>query len=190
MGPRQLLLASVVLSIAARVTAQATDAPAAAGHAAVLDSGLYFPRIEARLLTGRKLNVPDDLDGELNIVIVAFKRGQQPDVDSWMPFLKGLVASTPDLRAYELPVLPRSIKLMRHFIDGGMRKGIADSARRSATMTAYIDKRRFKSALGIESEDRIFLYLVARGGRITWRADGAYTAERAAGLTARLASRR
>ena len=156
------------------------------GGPAVPDSALHFPVVQGRSLTGRRVTLPTDFEGDLNVVLVAFKRHQQDDVDTWTPRLHELAASRPGLRVYELPTLASSYRIMRPIIDGGMRGGIPDSAVRAATITLYIDKRPYKAALGIRNEDSIHVFLVARGGRILWRAAGPLTDDAAAQLEAAL----
>jgi hypothetical protein len=139
------------------------------------DTVRMFPVVEGRNLEGQTLVMPRDFAGDVNVVFVAFKREQQADVDSWAPTLDTLRARRPGVRVYELPTLAREYRLMRRFIDGGMRGGIPDSAVRAATITLYIDKAPFKRALGITSEDHIQVFVVDRGGRIRWQGSGRYT---------------
>ena len=96
----------------------------------VADSLSRFPRVEGSNLGGEHFALPSDFKGELNVVLVAFSREQQADVDSWMPLLKTVRESPRALRVYELPTLGRRYRLMRPFIDGGMRRG--HSGRRRA----------------------------------------------------------
>jgi ATP synthase subunit 10 len=155
----------------------AAPAPAQTGESTVTDSSLRFPAVMGRSLTGRSMALPADLEGDVNLVVVAFKRHQQEDVDTWTPYLRPLAARRPALRVYELPTLSSGLGIVRSFIDGGMRRGIPDSAVRAATVTLYIDKNPFKAALEIPDEDRVQLFLVERGGRIRWRGAGRYTPE-------------
>ena len=141
-----------------------------------------FPRVEGSNLEGDRFVLPADFGGEINVVLVAFKREQQHDVDTWMPSLKRIAEANPGLRVYELPTLGRRYRLMRSFIDGGMRSGIPDRAVRAATVTLYIDKSPFRRALGLPDEDRIYVLLVDREGRVHWRTDGAFDAKAGAEL--------
>jgi hypothetical protein len=134
----------------------------------------HFPRVEGRNLEGDRFMLPGDFGGAINVVLVAFKREQQHDVDTWMRALKRIAEANADLRVYELPTLGRRYRLMRSFIDGGMRAGIPDRAVRAATVTLYIDKAPFRRALGVRDEDRIYVLLVDREGRVHWRAEGAF----------------
>ena len=145
-----------------------------------------FPRVEGSNLEGEHFALPSDFKGELNVVLVAFQREQQSDVDSWMPFLKSVGERRPDLRVYEIPTLGRGYRWMRPFIDGGMRRGIPDRAVRAATITLYIDKGPFRESLRLADEERIYVLLVDRQGRVYWRTEGRFDDRAAAELARRI----
>ncbi len=174
---------AILLSLSA-VSVQAR-APGAPGAPA--DTLGRFPKIEGTNLEGRRFVLPGDFEGSLNVVMVAFKREQQRDVDTWLPFLKTVAAARPDVRVYEIPTLGRRYRIMRSFIDGGMRSGIPDKAVREATITLYIDKTPFRDALKIGTEDRIQVFLIDRQGRVHWHAEGPLDAKAGSSLEARLA---
>lgn len=157
-------------------------------HQIMADSVLKFPSVTGSNLEGRRFALPADFEGDYNVVLVAFRREQQQDVDTWLPFLRDNVAGLPNVRVYELPTLRRAYRLMRGVIDGGMARGIPERTTREATITLYIDKTPFKNALAIATEDHITTLLVARDGSVLWRADGRFTSNAAAGLAAVLQS--
>ena len=171
------LVGSIAIAVLPSVQAQSGS---------TADSLAQFPRVEGTNLEGRHFVLPSDLGGSLNVVLVAFKREQQNDVDTWTPFLKATLATRPGLRTYELPVLGRRYRLMRPFIDGGMRRGIPDAAVRAATITLYIDKGPFRDALHLPDEDRIYVLLVDHQGRVQWRGDGTFTERAGADLVRRM----
>lgn len=147
-----------------------------------------FPSLQARNLNGRTLMLPGEFGGERNVALIAFRRWHQELVDSWFPHLERLLAAHPELRAYELPMIGGLYTLARPFIDGGMAAAIPDPAVRERTLTVYTDVGRAQAALGIRSTETITLLLVDRQGRIFWRDEGGYTAQRAAGLERTLAT--
>jgi hypothetical protein len=151
-----------------------------------VDSLGRFPSVEGSSLEGEHFTLPADFKGGLNVVLVAFRREQQDDVDSWTPFLKTVVGSRPGVRVYELPTLGRRYRLMRPFIDGGMRRGIPDAAVRATTITLYIDKDPFRESLRLPEEDRIYVLLVDRQGKVYWRAEGRFEARSGAELVRRV----
>lgn len=159
-----------------------------ASSGAEVDSIRQFPRVDGTNLEGRRFSLPADFESEYNVVLVAFRREQQADVDTWLPFLREQQLAERGVRVYELPTLNRSYRMMRSFIDGGMARGIPDKATREATITLYIDKSPFKKALAISDEDRICTLIVARDGRVFWRADGRFTAAVGADLATMLDS--
>ena len=142
-----------------------------------------FPAITAAALSGRKYSLPRDFDGRANIVLVAFRREQQRDVDTWLPAAQELAAANAGVRYYELPTISRGYTLLRPLIDGGMRGGIPDPAMRDATITLYTNVDAFRAALGLASDRTIYALLVDAGGVVRWRGEGAFTARQGAELT-------
>lgn len=170
-------------TIFALLTASLATAPLAqTPNTRASDSLGRFPQVEGRNLEGERFILPRGFGGDINAVVVAFKREQQHDVDTWMPLLKRMAEAHRGLRVYELPTLARRYRLMRSFIDGGMRGGIPDRAVRAATVTLYIDKTPFRRALGLPDEDRIYVLLVDREGGVHWRAEGAFNVQTGADL--------
>lgn len=134
-----------------------------------------FPRISASNLKGKRFDLPQDLEGNLNIVIIAFKREQQRFVDDWKPFLSELTKKVKKLSWYELPIIQTSYLIFRWIIDGGMRSGIPKEEARKKIITIYTNKKKFRQHLNILNEDLIHILLIDKKGRIIWRADGRYT---------------
>jgi hypothetical protein len=52
---------------------------------------MAFPIVRGENLEGRTFTLPTDLTGTYNLLFIAFKREQQLDIDSWLPFAKQLV---------------------------------------------------------------------------------------------------
>ena len=135
---------------------------------------MKFPSVKATSLTNKPYQLPRDLEGELNLVIVAFKQWQQDWVDTWIPSLQSLAYQHKNLRVYEMPTMSRFNGIYRFMIDNGMRAGIPDKAVRAATLCAYIDIPPF-AAGAATAELRFDLSVparshgrnpVARAGRI------------------------
>jgi len=142
-----------------------------------------FPRLIAENLNRDEIEIPSQLKGQLNVIIVAFQQWQQNLVDTWIPYLADLVEIYPELDFYELPTIRKMNFVYRRFIDGGMRAGIRSIETRGRTITLYIDKIPFKEMLEIESEDTISIFVVDRDGEIFWRNEGAFDQEKAQSLS-------
>lgn len=141
-----------------------------------------FPRIIAENLNRDEIEIPSQLKGQFNVIIIAFQQWQQNLVDTWIPFLAELIEKYPELDFYELPTIRKMNFVYRRFIDGGMRAGIRSIETRGRTITLYINKTPFKETLGIENEDTIHIFLVDRQGEIYWRREGAIDQEKAYSL--------
>jgi len=147
------------------------------------DSMGRFPQLQASNLEKRLMNLPGDFEGSRNLLLVAFQREQQSQVDTWLREMKRFEEVDPSFRYYELPTIQSPNRLLRWIIDTGMRRGIPDPKARARTITLYIDKAPFLKALGITDEKRIYCFLVDRTGRVLWRTDGVF--EESKGLSLR-----
>jgi uncharacterized protein (DUF924 family) len=112
-------------------------------------------------------------------VIVPFQQYHQNTVNTWLPAMQEIEAAFPRFIFYEMPTIYEMPALSRTFINEGMRAGIPNQTSRERTITLYLNKAEFKSALEIPNEEDIFLFLVKRDGEILWRMTGAHTAEKA-----------
>jgi hypothetical protein len=142
------------------------------------DRILHFPNVSGSNLDGKRFNLPRDLKGKVNIVIIAFRREQTDLIKQWAGPLKDIMKTDPSLELYELPTLSLTYSPFRWWIDGGMRAGIVDEETRERTITIYTNKRNFKAQLGIPDEETIYIFLVGKDGRILSRIRGDFTQEK------------
>jgi hypothetical protein len=140
-----------------------------------------FPKLTASNLQKKPLSLPGDFAGDRNLLLIAFQRKQQEDVDTWLREMKRF-ESSPDFYYYELPTISKLNPIARWFINRGMRSGIPDPEARARTITLYLDKTEFKKTLNLPDESQIYAILVDRAGRVHWRAEGDFDEAKAAGL--------
>ena len=145
-----------------------------------------FPRLSASNLEGNTLRLPEDFAGDRNLLLIAFQREQQQNVDTWLHEMNRFQLF-PGFQYYELPTIDRLNPLFRWFIGNGMRRGIPDRSARSRTITLYLDKPSFCKALSLPDEKRIYAILVDRSGKVLWRAEGDFDEAKAASLQRALA---
>ena len=134
-----------------------------------------FPQVTGDNLNGRHFEIPSQLDAPFNILLVAFYRGQQDDVNTWLDTASELVAEHANVEYYELPTINSGWGLARNWIDGGMRSGISHFGARDRTITLYTDTAKFRELAGIDSPDQIWVGVVDREGRVYWSARGRAT---------------
>ena len=150
---------------------------------------MQFPTVSGSNLQRKKLTLPQDFEGEQNLVLIAFQQWQQIQVDTWIPFARQLEATYPAVHYYELPTIQRLNTLARTFINEGMRAGIPDLVARERTITLYLDKEAFRRALQLPGEDDIYVLLLDRQGQVLWQAEGAFTSEKGESLAGALRER-
>jgi len=133
--------------------------------------GMKFPSLSAETLSGTRFQTPDPARKTSHVILIAFKRGVQPQIDEWLSALSGTVTNSSDMEMYEVPMLAGGWRLMSGIIDGGMRSGIPQQ-KHSAVATFYGDLKRYKEILDMEQEDHCYLYIIDPQGIIQFAATG------------------
>jgi hypothetical protein len=145
---------------------------------------MQFPDVTGSNLNRDSKSFPADFEGDLNLLFIAFQRWQQTSINTWLPLANALEAQYKQLVYYEFPTIQSMNPLFQRFIDGGMRAGIPDPKARERTITLYLDKGPFRSALGITNEDYIYVLLVRQDGDVLWMMSGELTADKEESLRA------
>lgn len=142
------------------------------------EPGPTFPALTADNLARERIALPGGLAGRYNLVIVAYRQRQQPEVDTWMPALNALERENPAFRWYELPTIGKFTGLfVSLWLDDAMRSGIPDPQQRARTITIYVDKDWFRGRLGLpQNDDAIHLILIDKSGTVLWRRSGPFAA--------------
>ena len=148
-----------------------------------------FPEVNGHNLLRNNMQLPNDFEGKLNIVFIAFQRWQQSDIDSWLKLAEELEASYLGLRTYELPVIYQMNRLSRFFINEGMRAGIPNKKTRAHTITLYTDRKAFRSQLQLPSTDTMYVLLVDDDGKVVWRCEGPLTETKSTILSQQIETR-
>ena len=143
------------------------------------NSSSRFPVLTSKDLAGNVVALPAGLPGERTVVLVAFLREQQKDIDGWVAGLNLKAGAIPWL---EVPVINNPGFIGQWFIDNGMRRGIENHDTWKHVVTLYTRKAQFKSAIGVTSESTIYAMVVDRNGNILESIAGPYTAQGAAAI--------
>jgi len=128
-----------------------------------------FPEVESKSLSGKKVKIPDDLQGEVNLISVAFVREAQEMIDSWVePFEEMCEGKS----AYELPMIDGYLwKIFSGFIDEGMKSGIPEK-KHDYVVTYYGDTSKFRKKLGMDDKKLGYVFLLDEDGSIIWSGKG------------------
>ena len=133
---------------------------------------MKFPTVHGSNLLRQQLTLPDDFQGRINLLFIAFEQWQQMEVDSWIPLAKDLEQQVAGLYYYELPTIQARNHFYQWFINEGMRAGIPNPKTRERTITLYLDKRKFRKALELTNEEHIYILMVDREGQVLYRLQG------------------
>jgi len=144
---------------------------------------IQFPNVSGRNLQRQSVQFPQDFPAKYTVVLMAFWREQQNDIDTWLPFVNVLEKLYRDTAYVEFPVVYKMSPLGQLFLNEGMRAGIPDQKARQRTTTLYLDKSNFLGKLRIQSQDQIQVLLVDDTGRVVWRERGRFSPEKAQALS-------
>ena len=133
---------------------------------------MTFPTVNGSNLQRAKLTLPQDFAGDYNLLFIAFQQWQQDEVNTWIPLAESCEAQFPGLVYYELPTIRALNAFSKFFINESMRAGIPNPKSRERTITLYLEKDYFRTALGLEDEEHIFALLIDHQGNELWRARG------------------
>ena len=106
-------------------------------------------------------------------MLFAFKREQQNSIDSWIDGL-GLRAPESKIAWIEIPLLQKSWKLLRSWIDQRMKRGITDYDLRGHVWTIYTNRDSFLKDIGLTSANSIYALVVRKDGTVLSSAFGEY----------------
>lgn len=143
-----------------------------------------FPTVKGSSLSGKEFVFPQDIEGDVAIVMIAFTQEQQLDVNTWLPLAERIAAENDAVAYYELPTVFRGTVFFRNWLDGVMRAGIPSQGARDTTVTLYVDVAAFQEALEIPDSNEIQVMLIDQSGDVLWRTDGPLDSDKQAGLEA------
>ncbi|MEJ2279664.1 MAG: hypothetical protein P8Y70_18265, partial [Candidatus Lokiarchaeota archaeon] len=129
---------------------------------------MIFPDVIGSNLRRRKLRLPIDLSGDLNLLIISFKHTQHTMIEQWLNFLTSLEMKFPKLKSYEIPTFGLYYKFIKSKLEKAMISKVTEKNIQEKIITLFLRKTKFKKTLGIPNEDTIYMFLVDRRGYIHW----------------------
>ena len=129
------------------------------------------------------MQLPDDLEGELNLIFVAFHQRHQLTINRWIRELGPLEDTYRGLALYEIPLMVRFPAFYRNWIDRGMKAGIPDPKTRRRTVTVYTDRSEFLQSVGLGGTSEIWVVAADRSGTVFWSHIGGFSEKAAESLT-------
>jgi|WetSurMetagenome_2_1015567.scaffolds.fasta_scaffold123078_1 hypothetical protein len=141
--------------------------------------GKTLPTVAGHALSSERVVFPDDLAGRPAVLLVAYRRGTQSDVDRWTAFLE---AKAPRLVRYEVPTISSGVwRPLAGWIDSGMRGGVPKAAW-SSVVTLYDDASKLRDFLGDYGGYTTHVILLDKTGKVAWFNAGGFNDRAAASL--------
>ncbi len=139
--------------------------------------GILFPFLSAYSLAHTPVHLPEDAQGQVTLILIAFQRQAQGMVDSWLdPYTKKF-DDTPGFTYYEIPMIKgKWWRLFSSSIDGGMRMGIPEK-KHGHVITYYGDISMYLSSLQIQDLSLAYAFLLDKEGYIIYQGKGVATPE-------------
>ena len=136
--------------------------------------GRRFPSVRGRALSGEPVHLPEDLLGAAALLLCAYRRGTQADIDHWVAF--GRTQIPAGLRTLEVPIISAAVwRPLRGWIDGGMRGGVP-KAQWSSVVTVYDeDARTAHDFIGDVGGYAAHVLLLDTAGTVRFHEAGGYT---------------
>jgi hypothetical protein len=127
--------------------------------------GKRFPSVTGSSLAGAEVRLPDDLNVPATVLLVAYRRGTQDDVDRWT----GLPdREAPEVVWYEVPTISSPVwRPLAGWIDAGMRGGVPE-ARWARVVTLYRDAPAVARLLGDPGGLTAQVVVLDRAGNVRW----------------------
>jgi hypothetical protein len=129
-----------------------------------------FPELKAQTLAKQEMLFPKDVAGKPTIICIAFEGSAQSLVDTWTT---PVLAKYPnqEVNYYEIPMITSGYKLMRGFIDGGMRSGVPKELHKNVA-TYYGGLSDYKKGLMMDKKGSCYTFLLDKSGVIQYVSEG------------------
>jgi hypothetical protein len=135
-----------------------------------------FPEIKAQTLSKKSIVFPKDVAGKPTIICIAFEGSAQSLVDTWTTPVLAKYAQN-EVNYYEIPMIKSGYKIVRGFIDGGMRGGVPKELH-SNVATYYGGLSDYKTNLRMDKNGSCYLFLLDKSGAIQFVSEGVSDAEK------------
>lgn len=140
-------------------------------NAEKLRTGDLFPVIKGELLSYKKITLPEHCKGKVSVLVIAFKRATQTQVDTWTKPLLQEFNTQDDFRFIEVPMISNFYSWVSNYIDNGMRSGIIESMHKNV-MTYYGPLGSYFKYFEVENKKLCYLFLLDKEGKVQFITKG------------------
>ncbi|MCF8304206.1 MAG: hypothetical protein K9I94_13095 [Bacteroidales bacterium] len=146
-----------------------------------MESEQKFPQIKAETLAGDEVVFPDVAEGKISLILVAFERQTQGQVDSWSKPFMNEFGNDQNYMFYEIPMISIGWKVIAPIIDGGMRSGVPKEMHDNVA-TYYGPLKEYYNKLDVDGTSLCYVYLLDKHGYVVWKEKGKADGQKIEGL--------
>jgi hypothetical protein len=137
-------------------------------------TGQAFPSVTGQNLEKESMTLPDDLQGEMALLLIGYKQDSQFDIDRW---LIGLDMTETKVAVYEVPTIQGLFpRMFSTFIDNGMRSGIPKPLWKGV-VTVYKDGEKVQAFTGNEKPNNTRVVLLDAQGNVIYFYDQGFSVD-------------
>ena len=137
----------------------------------VLTGSNQFPQVKGEDLTGASQWLPAGFQGKVNVVAIGFERSHQALIEQWHATLMPILAESPEVRFYEVPVIYEMNTVKRLWLNNVMGLYVTDNDAKRRTVTVYTDRRKFAQHLDVSLQAPSLLIL-DKQDHVAWKSSG------------------
>ncbi len=132
-----------------------------------------LPNITAKRLDQQPVTLPHGLPAERSLALVAFRRDQRAEVDSWIQGMR--LDHDPSIPWFKMPVFndPGNAGARSEIENRMLARHTTDSAR-ARLVPVFTDRDAFIRAAGLTGTEHAWVLVLNRDGKVLARAEGMY----------------
>lgn len=134
-----------------------------------------FPQMRVETISGVALDLPEAFADGPSVIVIVYDQNQQPEADSWVPFLDEMAAARPDARYYVLPVLAAGLSMVRGMVEGIIRSTATDPVQLDRTILLFTDVGALQEQLAISGTSAVHVLVLDDAGQVVATASGAFS---------------
>lgn len=135
--------------------------------------GTNFPELAGESLAGQKVALPQAAAGKVTLIMLAFKRDSIPLLGPWLKAFDNAFGSNKSFTFYKIPMMKSAFaKQISSMINGKMKKDNPKELH-GHIITYYGPIEDYMKSLGIIDEEKAYIFLLDKNGKIQWQSNGA-----------------
>ena len=133
--------------------------------------GAAMPHTEAETLSGKKIVLPDAVNGHPTIVVMGFTKRSQSQTSAWSTHLTKDYAGEPRLQRYSIAVLDDVPAFIRGIVTSSIRRGVPTDQQDTFIILAH-DAKPWRDLAAITNADDAYVVLFDESAHVVAQTHG------------------